>query len=181
MSTVEKMSKFREFSEMYVLDNSKEQLVKNGRRSHLVTWEVADLYRLTGDVKSGLEVWTETIDMSLSLPVLPCWTFRRDKANMCQCTYLKTTRAKDNLYATEKWKRPVNKINEAQLQTKHHNDKCETVHPITHHCPRFLRGYADGCCSCIYKGKHTKKLWRYLSNMNKNARSKQGDQKGNWP
>lgn len=39
----------------------------------------ADLYWLTGDVKSGFEVRTGTLETSFSLPVLPWWTFEEKK------------------------------------------------------------------------------------------------------
>ena len=42
---------------------------------YLVTRVGGGLYMLTGDEKSGLEVWTDRLDMSLSFPVLPCWTW----------------------------------------------------------------------------------------------------------
>ena len=50
-------------------------------KRYLVTWVTADLYWLTGDVKSGFEVRTGTLEISFSLPVLPCCTLE-DRGKM---------------------------------------------------------------------------------------------------
>lgn len=55
-------------------------------KCYLVTWATADLYWLTGDVKSGFEVRTGTLETSFSLPVLPCWTLEEKKWQLLNWT-----------------------------------------------------------------------------------------------